>query len=137
MLFHLLLDRIDLCVEVDRVQYEELHQETQEESSEVIQKRVCRAREKQAERYKNIGISTNGELSSKEVERFCMLGKTEEELMKQAFVSMNLSARKYYKILAVARTIADLDEEDCIQVRHLREALAYRMIDEKYWGGTL
>ena len=134
---HPLLERIDLCVEVDRVQYEDLHQDSQEESSKAIQERVCKAREKQLERYKKLGISTNGELTSKEIETFCVLGKAEKELMKQAFVSMNLSARKYYKILAVARTIADLEEEECIKVRHLREALAYRMIDEKYWGGTL
>ena len=58
-------------------------------------------------------------------------------MMKQAFQAMQLTARKYYKILTVARTIADLDGAEEIRLAHLREALCYRMIDNKYWGGTV
>ena len=132
-----MLDRIDMCVEVERVQYDDLQEEYAAESSETIQERVCRARKIQAERYRNLGIFTNSELSPKQVEEFCALGKEEQDMMKQAFQVMQLTARKYYKILMVARTIADLEGAEQIQMTHLREALSYRMVDSKYWGGSL
>lgn len=132
---HPLLDRIDLCVEVERVKYDDLQEKYVEEKSQEIQKRVLRAREKQKKRYKGLSIHTNAELSSKQVEQFCILGTKEQEMMKEAFERMDLTARKYYKILMVARTIADLEDSDEIKVRHLREALSYRMMDAKYWGG--
>lgn len=134
---HPLLDRIDLCVEVEQVSYESLRETRREESSKEIQKRICKARERQKKRYEGLDFSTNGELSSKEIREYCKLGKKEEKIMKEAFEAMNLTARKYYKILAVARTIADLEEEEEIQESHLREALCFRMIDEKYWGGSV
>jgi len=134
---HPLLDRIDLCVEVERVKYEELYEKAEEESSESIRKRVVKAREMQKERYRDLSILTNAELTSKQVEQFCMLGEKETKMMKEAFTAMNLTARRYYKILMVARTIADLDGSDRIEEKHLREALGYRMVDEKYWGGSL
>ena len=62
------------------------------------------------------------------------LGVQEEKFMRQAFERMNLTARTYYKVLCVARTIADLEEAEEISLVHLREALSYRMIDKKYWG---
>ena len=134
---HPLLDRIDLCVEVERVNYEDLYEGAEAESSESIRERVMCARERQKERYKDLQIMTNSELSSKEVELFCPLGEEEKQMMKKAFSTMNLTARRYYKILMVARTIADLDNSDAIKEKHLREALGYRIVDEKYWGGIL
>ena len=134
---HPLLDRIDLCVEVERVKYEELQEELPEESSKKIRERVERARGIQKERYQNLGILTNAELNAKQVEIFCKLGEREQQMMKEAFAAMDLTARRYYKILMVARTIADLDDSKEIKEKHLREALGYRMLDEKYWGGTL
>ena len=134
---HPLLDRIDICVEVEKVKYEQLHNERTEETSEVIQKRIIRAREKQQKRYVGQGFSTNGEMTSKEIEIYCELGENEKDMMRKAFDTMNLTARKYYKILAVARTIADLEDSEIIEEKHLREALSYRMLDEKYWGGAL
>lgn len=133
---HPLLDRIDLCVEVEQVQYESLRETRLEESSKEIQKRVCRARERQKKRYEGLEFSTNGELSSKDVGKYCKLGEAEEKIMRDAFETMNLTARKYYKILAVARTIADLAGEEEIRESHLREAFCFRMLDEKYWGGA-
>jgi len=88
-------------------------------------------------RQNDLSILTNAELTSKQVEQFCMLGEKETKMMKEAFTAMNLTARRYYKILMVARTIADLDGSDRIEEKHLREALGYRMVDEKYWGGSL
>ena len=77
---------------------------------------------------------TNSQLLAKDIEKYCQLGVQEEKFMRQAFERMNLTARTYYKVLCVARTIADLEEAEEISLVHLREALSYRMIDKKYWG---
>ena len=129
-----LLDRIDLCVDVEKVNYEDLQNGQVEESSAEIRDRVCRAREVQNERYREKGILTNSQLLAKDIEKYCHLGVQEEKFMRQAFERMNLTARTYYKVLCVARTIADLEEAEEISLVHLREALSYRMIDKKYWG---
>lgn len=129
-----LLDRIDLCVDVEKVNYEDLQNGQAEESSAEIRDRVCRAREVQKERYREKGILTNSQLLAKDIEKYCQLGVQEEKFMRQAFERMNLTARTYYKVLCVARTIADLEEAEEISLVHLREALSYRMIDKKYWG---
>ena len=129
-----LLDRIDLCVDVEKVNYEELQGGQKEESSAVIRERVCRAREIQKKRYQDVGILTNSQLGAKDIERYCHLGVQEETFMGQAFERMNLTARTYYKVLCVARTIADLEGAEEISLVHLREALSYRMLDKKYWG---
>lgn len=129
-----LLDRIDLCVDVEKVNYEDLQGGQKEESSATIRDRVCRAREIQKVRYQEKGILTNSQLGAKDIERYCHLGVQEEKFMRQAFERMSLTARTYYKVLCVARTIADLEEADEISLVHLREALSYRMIDKKYWG---
>ena len=126
-----------MCVEVERVQYEELKEKQEAETSAVIQERVCRAREIQVKRYSDLGILTNSELNSKQTQKFCVLDEEGEKMMRQAFEVMQLTARKYYKILTVARTIADLDQSENIKTTHLREALSYRMVDTKYWGGTV
>ena len=129
-----LLDRIDLCVDVEKVNYEDLQNGQVEESSAEIRERVCRAREVQNARYREKGILTNSQLLAKDIEKYCHLGVQEEKFMRQAFERMNLTARTYYKVLCVARTIADLEEAEEISLVHLREALSYRMIDKKYWG---
>ena len=128
-----LLDRIDLCVEVAKVTYEALTEQTEEESSEAIQKRVVKAREIQRERYQNLGIQTNSQLGIKQIEEICVLDETCKKIMEQAFEKMGLTARTYHKVLCVARTIADLDEKIEIEEKHLREALSYRAMNLKYW----
>ena len=128
-----LLDRIDICVEVEKVQYKDLQGAKREETSEEIRGRVCAAREIQRERYRGTGILTNAQLRGKDVERFCPLGTKENQMMQQAFERMNLTARMYYKILTVARTIADLEGKEHIELGHLGEALSFRSIDKKYW----
>lgn len=127
------LDRIDICVEVEKVPYQELCNIQTEENSESIRARVVKAREIQKKRYHGQGILTNSQLDIKKIRKFCVLGEAEERLMRQSFEKLDLTARMYYKILCVARTIADLDGAETIALCHLREAISYRTLDKKYW----
>lgn len=127
------LDRIDLCVEVQKVQYSDLADEGKEESSQEIRERIIRAREIQAERYKKEGILTNAQLSMQRIKEFCLLEASEKEIMEKAYERLGLSARSFHKVLRVARTIADLEGREKIEGKHLREALSYRNIDHGYW----
>lgn len=128
------LDRMDICVEAPRVEYEALKKGRQEESSAAIRERVCRAREIQNHRYRGTNILTNAMLGVREMEQWCKLGEAGEGLMRQAFSRLGLTARTYHKILKVARTIADLEGEAQILEKHLKEAVGYRALDKKYWG---
>lgn len=127
------LDRIDLCVEARRVEYRHLADERKGECSAVIRKRVCRAREIQIKRYTGTKMTTNSMLQGKDIQKYCTLGKKEHALMEQAFKVMGLTARAYHRIIKTARTIADLEGEERIRERHLKEALGYRAVDEKFW----
>ena len=126
------LDRIDLCVEASQVKYEHLSDEQKGESSKEIRKRICRVREMQRIRYKETGNLTNAMLEGDALNKYCKLGTKEKKVMEQAFSVMNLTARGYSRILKTARTIADLEESDPIKVKHLQEALGYRMDNRKY-----
>lgn len=128
------LDRIDLCTEASRVKYENLTDGRKAESSAVIRERVCRARNIQKERYRDTEFRCNAMLEGKDLETYCKLGEEEKKLMEEAFSVMKLTARSYHRIIKTARTIADLEEQEKITAGHLREALAYRMTDGKYWG---
>lgn len=130
------LDRMDLCVEAPRVEYEALRGKggRRTETSDDIRVRVMRARKIQRRRYAETGIASNAMLGVKELETYCPLGQEEEDLMKQAFTSLGLTARTCHKIWKVARTIADLEGEDRITTAHLAEAISYRTISQKYWG---
>lgn len=127
-----LLDRIDIQVEVSPVKYENLNSNIKEESSEIIKERVNKARKIQTERYKNYGIYSNSQLNPKLIEEFCKLDDKGKEVLKQAFEKLGLSARAYGRILKVSRTIADLDESENIDVKHVLEAIQYRCLDKKY-----
>lgn len=125
-----LLDRIDLQVEVPRLTSEELlNTQPAVETSADIRKRVIRARKIQAERYKNDGILTNSELTSKLIKKYCQVDKPSSELLKVAVVKYQLSGRRYDRILKLARTIADLDCSENIKQTHLMQALQYRMLN--------
>ena len=124
------LERVDLCVEVPKIQYSELAEETKEETSASIRERIVRARETQKERFKNIDIQTNARMRVSEIEQYCVLTSQEQQLMRTAYEQLEMSARTYHKVLAISRTIADLEGEEHIQNRHLQEALGYRMFDE-------
>lgn len=132
------LDRIDMCVEASKIQYEELYAEEVPETSGEIRERVCKARERQNQRYGS--RMTNAELSPRELEKYCVLGQKEHVFMKQVFEKLELTVRTYHKVLKVARTIADLDEKENIELKHLSEAVGYRTMDrerekgETYYG---
>lgn len=125
------LERIDISVEVPKVLYQNLAEDKKEESSEQIRRRIIKARDIQRDRYFHTGIHTNASLGIKEIEKYCALHTSEQELMRQAYETLGLSARTYHKVLVVARTIADLDGKEKIEGKHLREALSYRLV-EKY-----
>ena len=132
-----LLDRIDLCVEAPSLSYEDLTKKknTCEESSREIQERVIRCHEIQKQRFQGEEFSYNSRIPASRIEEFCALGKTERDFMEKMYEKMALTARIYHKILRVARTIADLEGEKEIQVQHLNEAICYRNVDQKFWGG--
>jgi len=127
-----LLDRIDICVEAPRIDYRDL-KKSRGESSEVIRHRVALVRQKQKERYKNYNINCNSQLSNKMIEKFCPLGEKEKEIIEQAFDKYDMSARMYYKILKIARTIADIEGNENITCENLIEAICYRTLDKKFW----
>lgn len=128
-----ILDRMDICVEAVPMEFHDITCHTAGESSSDIRKRVMAAREKQKERFAGTGIQFNADMGTGEVEKYCRLGSREAQYMERMFVSMQLSARAYHRILKVARTIADLEGSGEIREIHLSEAVCYRGIDHKYW----
>lgn len=128
-----LLDRIDIQIEVSAVKYQKLKNDKREESSEAIKKRVNKARQIQYNRYKKEGIYTNSQLTPKLIEKYCRLDTQCQNLLENAFNKLGLSARAYSRILKVARTIADLEEKENIEIKHIAEAIQYRNLDKKYW----
>lgn len=120
------LERVDINVEVSAVKFEQLSQKGEGESSEQIKKRVEQAVEFQRNRYKEEAISFNSQMNGKMVEKYCVLGNTEKELLKNYFDKKKMSARSYHRVLKVARTIADLSKSETITQIHLLEALSYR-----------
>lgn len=122
-----LMDRIDLHVEVPALEYEEIsRKDVPAETSEQIRQRVNRARAIQTERYGTDGPSCNARMGQKELQQFCALDEAGQALMKGAFDRMGLTARSHDRILRVARTIADLDGSEKVEVHHLAEAIQYR-----------
>jgi magnesium chelatase family protein len=132
-----LLDRIDLHVEVTPVPFSELSNMNKKgESSSAIRERVIKAREIQAQRYKNCnGIYANAQMSSKMLREICVINTAGEALLKRAMERLNLSARAYDRILKVSRTIADLSNSLDIKPEHLAEAIQYRSLDREGWAG--
>ena len=127
-----LMDRIDLHIEVDAINYDELTRGDLEESSKEIKKRVNKAREIQLNRFKDSKIYANAKMNEKEFKEYCKLDKECSALLELAFNKLNLSARAYNRILKVARTIADLDGKENIEKEHIMEAIQYRSLDKKY-----
>jgi len=121
-----ILDRIDLHVEVPRLKFEKLGDENQGEKSEAIRKRVEDARKIQNSRFSGRPVITNGEMGHHEIREFCALSDESINFMKQAVSNLQLSARAYYRIIKVARTIADLAGLEDIETMHLAEATQYR-----------
>ena len=129
-----LLDRIDIHIEVPAVKYKELSADVTGEKSETIRERVINARAIQLKRFVELDyIYTNGDMGSKEIRKFCKLDSSGEELLKLAMTKLGLSARAYDRILKVSRTIADLENSENIQPRHISEAIQYRSLDRELW----
>ena len=129
-----LLDRLDLHIEVPPVEYNALCSNDVEESSEVIRSRVNVARKIQTERYKGTGITCNARLTPTLLKKYCVLTPDASALLKTSFDTLGLSARAYDRLLKVARTIADLEGKQNIEVPHVAQAIQFRSLDRKYWG---
>lgn len=127
-----LLDRIDLMVEMPPVAYEDLENASPAESSASIKERVVRAHAIQLERFREEGIFFNSQMNAAQIEKYCPLASKEKEVLRAAFERLDLSVRAYHKILKAARTVADLDGTEQINLRHLLEVLQYRSLDRKY-----
>lgn len=124
-----LLDRIDLQVNIQAVDYETvITQEHDSLSSEVLYNKVANALAIQKERFTSDKIY-NSAMSPDTIERECILSESAQEIIKKAFERMNLSMRGYHKLLKVARTIADLEQCKIIQKEHILEAITYRSLD--------
>lgn len=121
-----LLDRIDIQVEVDNVNYDDLISEKLEESSETVKKRAENARKIQRARFEDSSVSCNSEMGEKELRKYCELSPEGESILKAAFEKLKLSARARSRILKVARTIADLAYSENILPEHVYEAISYR-----------
>jgi magnesium chelatase family protein len=129
-----LLDRIDIHIEIQKVEFEQLTEKRKGEKSETIRARVLKAREIQQARYQDLEISYNAQMGSRQIEQFCALDEVSFALIKQAMDKLGLSARAYDRILKVARTIADLDESENIFSHHISEAIQYRSLDREFWN---
>jgi magnesium chelatase family protein len=121
-----LLDRIDIHVEVPRVNYEKLASERHGEPSILVRERVTAARNRQSDRFSGMRLLTNADMGPAEVRRFCQLDGAGQRLMQAAMRQLHLSARAYHRVLKLARTIADLASADEIGPAHLAEAIQYR-----------
>lgn len=141
-----LLDRIDIHIEVPAVQYRELRGGAAMESSAAIRERVIAARERQHARFLEAEARTSGsarapsravfanaQMSTGQIRQHCELASDAERLLERAIVQQGLSARAHDRILKVARTVADLDGAQGIEVRHIAEAIQYRTLDRSYW----
>lgn len=128
-----ILDRIDLHIEVQTVEYETISSREKEEPSSEIRKRVNAARNIQRRRFEGTAINCNANMTPAATREYCVLSDEANTLMKSSFEKLGMSGRAYDKILRVARTIADLDNSEIIELVHIAEALQYRSLDRKYW----
>jgi magnesium chelatase family protein len=128
-----LLDRIDIHIEVPAVPFKELSADRAGTSSSQMRELVVGAREIQARRFTGSKARYNGHMSSRQIRQFCRLNDECQEALRTSVNDLGLSARAHDKVLRVARTIADLDKSENIQLPHLHEAINYRMLDRQMW----
>lgn len=131
-----LLDRIDIHIEVVPVPFAKLSELKESENSQTVRERVVKAREIQAQRFKeNDGVYSNAQMSSRLLRHHCQIDSPGQTLLKNAMERIGLSARAYDRILKVSRTIADLENSAQIKTHHLAEAIQYRSLDRENWAG--
>ena len=148
-----LLDRIDIHIEVPAVQYKELRGGVSAEGSAEIRARVLAARDRQHARFATVGgsssdqprtrpsgrsasqaVYSNAQMTTQQIRLYCELSSDAERILERAMQQQGLSARAHDRILKVARTIADLEISQDIQVKHIAEAIQYRTLDRSYWA---
>ncbi len=127
-----ILDRIDLEVLVNRVPCRDLMEKGSSESSKAIKKRVVNARMIQEERFRGTGTKYNSRMTTEEIKSHSVLDRGSEKILETAVRRMNLTARSFFKIMRVSRTIADLESSEKIDKRHLLEALSYKNLQRNY-----
>lgn len=125
-----IMDRIDLHIEVPRLSFDKLQEQSSGEKSVDIRSRVEKARSVQAERFAQLNVICNSEMSSDQIKKFCALDEESTELLRNAVSALKLSARSYHRIIKIARTIADLEGSENILVNHIAEAVQYRFKSE-------
>jgi len=121
-----ILDRIDLHIEVPRLDFEKLSSVAPGENSIAIKSRIEQAREIQRQRFKSANFITNSEMNSEAAKNFCQIDSSSQQILKNAVEQLHLSARAYFRILKLARTIADLEAVEQLSAKHVAEALQYR-----------
>ena len=122
-----ILDRIDIHVDVPRVDFDKLMSDRRAESSLDIRERVEEARQRQTERFNDHpGLFANADMTVSEIDDFCVLNAEARQILTLSVRRLQLSARSYHRVLKLSRTIADLDDADDIEVKHVAEALQYR-----------
>lgn len=126
-----LLDRIDIQIEVPAVKYRDLADSAEGEPSEIIARRVEKAREIQLERFRGTRVHSNAQMTPRQIRKFCEPDAAGHRLLELVTERLGFSARAYSRILKVARTIADLDGSEGVRERHLAEAIQYRSLDRK------
>ena len=124
-----LLDRIDINVNIQPLEYQNFKENEKIETSKQIKERVEKAIKMQRERYANMDILYNSELTPKLIERYCKLDNVGNKIMEKAFINYGLTARTYTRILKVARTIADLEGNMKIIAKNIAEAIQYRFVN--------
>ena len=129
-----LLDRIDLHLEVPSLPSMDLMANTQAESSQKIKERIVAARAVQQRRFTDTAIVANSYMNHRQINKFCALNEEGKNLLKTAIEELGFSARAYDKTLKIARTIADLAQEEHILPVHIAEAIQYRSLDRGWWG---
>lgn len=127
-----LLDRIDIQVDVPWIEFKELASKEEGENSATVRARVQRARDIQAERYKEHGSLWNAHLPARLMRRYCQIDKESHDYLEQVMNQLNLSARAYDRILKLARTLADLNSSEEILLPHLLESIQFRSLDRKF-----
>lgn len=120
------IDRVDIFIEVPHIDYEKLADDRLGEPSAVIRERVRAARARQSERFRDMPLGSNADMTATEVREFCQTEETARDLLKAAMKQLYLSARAFHRILKLARTIADLENSDIIKPHHVAEAIQYR-----------